>query len=226
MALQREVTRTPALVSDGREAIFRIRRADRDRLEKHLFQRYPDREWGAFLRFGFRRTAWGIALSFVDPILPEPGDLDRQSAATVFRDQYTLRAMRVAERRELAIGVVHSHPAGYFVSPSPLDDDMDSYFAREASAYGAGAPYLSLIFQRNSRTGFTFSGRVHDRGEWLPVTTMFTVGQVVEREVAEGLSDERSAFPPRVAITQSTTARLEQLFRNGGCGPIAEVTRW
>ena len=134
MALQREVVPNLTLVSDGRSAILRIRKPDRDKLEKHLFQRYPHREWGTFLRFGFRRTSWGLALSYIDPVLPEPNDLDRQSDVTVFRDQYSLRAMRVAERREVAVGVVHSHPVGFGTTPSWLDDDMDQYFAREIAA--------------------------------------------------------------------------------------------
>lgn len=215
MAPQREVKNAPRLLSDGRFAILRMRKQDRDRLEKHLFQRYPDREWGSFLRFGYRRTSWGLALTFVDPILPEPGDLDRQSDATVFREQYTLRAMRIAERRELAVGVSHSHPAGYLVSPSWLDDDMDQYFAKEIATYGAGMPYLSLIFQRSRERGFTFSGRVHDRGEWLPLRTLLTVGDELESEWAEGINCQFEAIRPKLG-DESTTARLEQLFGSPG----------
>lgn len=223
MAAQREVRNGPRLVTDGRFAIMRIRKSDRDRLEKHLFQRYPEREWGSFLRFGFRRTSWGIALTYVDPILPGPGDLDRQSGATVFKDQYTLRAMRAAERRELAVGVSHSHPAGCFVSPSWLDDDMDHYFAREIAAYGAGMPYLSIIFQRSRENGFTFSGRVHDRGEWFPLKTLFTIGEKLDSEIAEGIFDER-AIAPSFSFDESTTARLEQLIGSPGAERLRRAT--
>ncbi len=212
MAFQRELAPRLALVNDGRDAILRIRKSDRDKLEKHLFQRYPHREWGTFLRFGFRRTSWGLALSFIDSVLPEPGDLDRQSDVTVFRDQYSLRAMRVAERREVAVGVAHSHPVGFGTSPSPLDDDMDAYFARELAAYSGGFPYVSLIFQRSDETGFTFSGRVYDRGEWLPVTTMFTIGEVVEKEFAEHLQHGEESEFDELGTEKSTTARLDQLF--------------
>jgi hypothetical protein len=198
-------------VADGRFAILRIRKQDRDHLEKHLFQRYPNREWGAFLRFGYRRTSWGIALSYVDAIPPQAGDLDRQSGATVFADQYTLRAMRTAEKRELAIGVSHSHPEGYFVQPSKYDDDMDLYFAQEVARYGAGMPYLSLIVQRSPSHGFTFSGRVHDRGQWFPLTTLLTVGDQLESECAEDLTLNPEGTSLVVTL-ESTTARLEQLL--------------
>lgn len=220
MAMQRKVR--PQVVSDGRFAILRIRKQDRDRLEKHLFQRYPDWEWGTFLRFGFRRTSWGIALSFVDSILPEPGDLDRQSGATVFKEQYTLRAMRIAERRELSIGVSHSHPAECLVCPSSLDDDMDSYFAKEVAAYGAGMPYLSLIVQRSRERGFTFSGRVHDRGEWFPLTTLLTVGDQLERESAEGIATN-SIGHLRNTHGESTTARLEQVLGTSGAVRLSQA---
>lgn len=211
MALQRQVSGAPSFVTDGRFAILRMRKQDRDHLEKHLFQRYPNREWGTFLRFGYRRTSWGIALSFVDAILPKAGDLDRQSAATVFADQYTLRAMRTAEKRELAIGVSHSHPEGFLVQPSKYDDDMDLYFAQEVARYGAGMPYLSLIIQRSPSRGFTFSGRVHDRGQWFPLTTLLAVGDHLESESAEDwMPQSDGAFSS--ITTESTTARLEQLL--------------
>jgi len=211
MALQREVVPRPLLVADGRQAVLRIRKADRDRLEKHLFQRYPDREWGTFFRFGYRRTSWGIAIFFVDPILPLAGDLDRQSGATVFKEPYSLRALRLAEDRHLGIGVIHSHPAGYFVDPSELDDDMDLYFAKEVQSYGAGLPYASLIFQRNHVAGFTFTGRVHDRGQWLAVTTMLTVGTVLEREMAtNAICVEHRGI--KDAEDESVTARLEEIL--------------
>jgi ThiF family len=208
MAIARRVDRLQ-LTNDGRGAIIRIRKDDRDRLEKHLFQRYPDREWGTFFRFGFRRTGWGLALSFVDGLWPESGDLDRQSPATVFKNQYSLRAFRTAGQHQLAVGVVHSHPARFATTPSALDDDMDRYFARELAAYSGGMPYISLIFQRCNTTGFTFSGRAYDRGEWFPVRTLFAVGLTIERAPSElcPLSDLT-----RVGGLESTTARLDELF--------------
>jgi len=172
---------------------MRIRAADRDRLERHLFKRYPEREWGTFFRFGFRRTNWGLVLSFVDGIWPTAGELDPQSGATAFHDQYALRAFREGTAGELGIGVVHSHPAGCPTSPSSLDDDMDGYFAEELAAYTGGRPYCSLIFQRSDSRGFTFSGRVYDQGEWLSVRVLSTVGKMLEKKVSELVATESQA---------------------------------
>jgi molybdopterin/thiamine biosynthesis adenylyltransferase len=211
MVAQREVTDAPLIADDGRYAVIRMRSQDRDRLEKHLFQRYPKREWGTFFQFGYRRTSWGIALTYVQPILPEPGDLDRRSELTVFKDQYTLRAMRVAERRQLAVGTAHSHPSGFRVRPSWLDDDMDAYFSREIAMYGAGMPYLSLIFQRDDRGNFTFSGRVHDKGQWLAVKTLYTAGDDLKAEEAQGWFSGR-VIGMTPGNSESTTARLDELI--------------
>src|SRR5438067_5200073 len=96
VALQRSMTRIE-MVRSGRFALLRITEPDRIKLEKHLFRRYPELEWGSFLRFGFRRTSWGLASCFVDAIWPEPGELDRQSPITTFNSEYTLRAFRAAQ---------------------------------------------------------------------------------------------------------------------------------
>ena len=53
--------------------LFRITGADREKLEKLLFTRYPHREWGTFFRFGYRLTEWGIHVCFVDAMEPAAG---------------------------------------------------------------------------------------------------------------------------------------------------------
>lgn len=198
------------LTSREREAIFRIRHEDRAKLEKHLFKRYPDREWGTFIKFGFRRTSWGIAITFVAPILPTRGDLCRNSNIVEFAAEYNLRAFRTGRNEEIAIGVVHSHPAGFNTRPSKLDDDMDAYFAEELTHFTNGLPYCSLIFQRCNGSGFTFTGRVYDKGEWMPIKTLFTVGVCVDKCPSEDFSvtDEYSVTPGE----ESTTERLNSLL--------------
>lgn len=198
------------LATNGRYVLMRVRSTDLAQLEKHLFQRYPHREWGTFFRFGFRRTTWGLSTSVVDALPPMPGDLDRRSPATIFKHQYSLRAFRTAAEQDLAIGVIHSHPMGFETTPSSLDDDMDGYFADELKRYGAGRPYLSLIFQRNDAQGLTVSGRAFDRGEWLPVRTMFSIGATIERFHSQKLVAE---WPHEfIDAVDSPTARLEELL--------------
>jgi hypothetical protein len=171
----------------GRERIglFRITQADRDKLERILFKRYPDREWGTFFRFGYRVTSWGLHIAFVDAIEPRPGDLKWNSAIVEFDPKYILRAQLALDETELGIGVVHSHPQGCSTSASPLDDDMDDYFAGEFAMYGDGRPYVSLRMTRNKNGRFIFSGEYCVNGERSSITEMFTVGKALRREDAE-----------------------------------------
>lgn len=198
------------LVRDEREAILRIRQVDRVNLEKHLFKRYPHREWGTFFKFGFRRTSWGIAITFVDSVLPSGGDLLRHSDIVEFAPQYNLRAFRTGRNEGIAIGVAHSHPAGFRTIPSRLDDDMDVYFAQELTHFTGGLPYCSLIFQHCDEVGFTFTGRVYDRGEWFSVKTLFTVGNQIDKCTSENFS--RTISDVTIDGEESTTARLTSLI--------------
>lgn len=200
MVVRRELSGGLPLVEDTRHSLLRIRSADLAKLEKHVYQRYPDREWGTFFEFGYRRTSWGLALSYVGGIWPQPGDMDRQVGLTRFLDQYSRRVFHHTAVSPLAIGVVHSHPEECCTFPSRTDDDMDSYFARELGSYGKGKPYCSLVLQRSARTGFTFTGRVYHRGEWFPVEKLFNVGETVEvfhsqAEEQQSISTEASEVP-------------------------------
>ena len=87
------------LIQDGREALWRITEADREKLFRLLFHRYPDSEWGTFFRFGYRRTCWGILVTWVDALKPEAGDLDRNSPLVEFRPGYIRRALAALESR-------------------------------------------------------------------------------------------------------------------------------
>jgi hypothetical protein len=172
------------LQSDGRHALWRIRAEDKDKLLRLLFHRYPGREWGTFFRFGFRRTSWGILITFADTIAPRPGDLDRHSGIVEFRTGYIQLALASFDEAPFGVGVIHSHPEGCGVSPSLTDDDMDSYFAEEFERFGGGRPYASFIVARDERGELHFSGRVFDRGEWFDLETTLTVGETLTREAA------------------------------------------
>jgi ThiF family len=168
-------------LDSSRCALFRITEEDQRRLEKLVFHRHPEREWGTFFRFGYRETSWGAALSFVELIPPQPGDLDRNSPIVSFRPDYIARALDAIEHQPFGVGVVHSHPQGWGASPSPSDDDMDAYYLRLFEPYGKGRPYVSLIVNRNEDGRFVFSGRAFDRGVWIPVTEWFALGGVLKR---------------------------------------------
>jgi len=186
MALRCELDRLPNVTED-RYGILRITEPDLCRLEKHLFQRYPDREWGTFFRFGYRRTSWGLSLSFVDGIWPEADDIDRKVGLTRFQAPYIRRAFHAAAASQLAVGVIHSHPPCATTLPSHLDDEMDTYFANELKAYSHGTPYCSLILKR-SYSGLTFTARIFDRGEWFGANWLLSIGNRLSRWPSEAIN--------------------------------------
>jgi|ERR1039458_601994 hypothetical protein len=173
-----------ALIQDSREALWRIRDTDREKLFRLLFHRYPEREWGTFFQFGFRRTHWGLLITWINALKPEPGDLDRGSPIVEFRPRYIHRALTTFDDGPLAVGVIHSHPEGCAVSPSISDDDMDTYYAEEFERFSGGRPYASIIVARDADGELSFSGRVFDRGQWFEIKTCLTVGKKLIREQA------------------------------------------
>jgi hypothetical protein len=199
------------LNQNGREALWRISDADREKLFRLLFHRYPDSEWGTFFRFGYRRTRWGILITWVDALKPEAGDLDRNSPLVEFRPAYIRRALAALESDELGVGVIHSHPRDCAPLPSRADDDMDSYFAEEFEHFGNGQPYVSLIAALNANRELSFSGRVFNRGDWLPVRNCLVVGERLLREKAR-LEIERFAATHESAGSGTTQERLTQLL--------------
>jgi len=198
------------LIHDGREALWRITEAEREKLFRMLFHRYPNSEWGTFFRFGYRRTRWGILVTWVDPLKPEAGDLDRHSPLVEFRPAYIRRALAALESDELGVGVIHSHPQGCAPVASSADDDMDHYFADEFERFGNGRPYASLIVARNAERKLSFSGRIFDRGEWLPVKKVLVSGEQLFSENAWADSDRLSHEPE--ILNGTTQERLAQLL--------------
>jgi hypothetical protein len=208
---------------------LRILKSDREKLDRLIFQRYPAKEWGSFFRFGFRRTPWGLAASFVSTEPPKPGDLDRQSPLTVFRSRYILRAHHIVEDSNMAAGVIHSHPQGFDTFPSPSDDDMDDYYSKELERYGKGQPYMSIISARDRDGGFYLTGRVYDNGEWYPVTDLLTVGDELEHDFCQVRQQTSEAEldiaeEKQTAGAESFTARLEALLGKAASKRLSRST--
>jgi molybdopterin/thiamine biosynthesis adenylyltransferase len=215
-------------VVKSKRAIFRITGTCRAELERHLYKRYPDREWGTFFRFGFRRCGWGIALSFVDGLWPRPGDLRRDSPIVTINSEYSLRAVDSVTDSPFGIGMIHSHPEGAGTLPSSLDDDMDGYYPRLFQDYTPARPYCSLIFSRSDNGDFRFTGRVFVDGQWLPVDELLTVGDVLQRERAQGGSlvsnQSHSNGTPAHLPVESAAARLETLFGQNSAQRLRNAT--
>ncbi len=201
------------LNQNGREALWRITDADREKLFRLLFKRYPNSEWGTFFRFGYRRTKWGVLITWVDSLNPEPGDLDRSSPLVEFRPQYIRRALAGLESDTLGVGVIHSHPQDCAPTPSQADDDMDGYFAEEFERFGDGRPYASLVCARNHVGELSFTGRIFDKGDWLPVTANFCVGEWLQRVKAwQRTRSDLALTTDNTGKSETTLERISELL--------------
>jgi hypothetical protein len=187
--------------------LFRITAADREKLQRLLFKRYPYREWGSFFRFGYRLTSWGIHVSFVDAMEPRPGDLKEESGIVEFSAGYILRAQLALAKTKLGMGVIHSHPEDCSTFASSLDNDMDDYFSGEFAIYGAGRPYVSLRIAKSADGHFMFGGEAWVNGKQMPVMEWLTVGGELEREVSEIVSTAKK----KDSSLGERTARLTEL---------------
>lgn len=88
---------------------------------------------------------------------------------------------------------------------------MDSYFAEEFERFGNGRPYASFIVARNADRELSFSGRVFDRGNWLPVKNCLVGGERLLREKAR---KESNLFVTnhKSEANRTTQERLTQLL--------------
>jgi proteasome lid subunit RPN8/RPN11 len=163
MACQPELTTT-----GDRLVLVRAAAPETNTLWKLLFRRYPDQEWATFARFGWRETSNGLVLTLTALDAPIPGELDESADHVVIREPYSLRVALAAEQHPFAVGVIHSHPAGFSTQPSWIDDDMDAYYASYLSGFAPDCPYVSLIFARDG-DAYSGSGRVFWQGRWHTV---------------------------------------------------------
>lgn len=140
-----------------------------------LFSRYPHQEWATWTRFGWRIADEALIFTVVAIDPPEARDLDPNVSHVAIQESYSLRVALAAEHHEFAVGVAHSHPQGCLPIASPIDDDMDSYYADYLSGFTSGRPYPSLILSEVDGD-IIGSGRVWFEGQWLPVTQWIVEG--------------------------------------------------
>jgi hypothetical protein len=202
----RSMKREIRMIPNRGECIFRCTGEQRALLDRMLYKRYPDAEWGTFFRFGYRVTPWGVLVTLVDLLPPNRGDFDEKSHVMEFTPGYIGRGLRSFDKSAFGLGFIHSHPEGCAPGPSPSDDDMDRYFADEFEKFSGGRPYISLISSRDEEGRRRFSGRCFHQGQWLPVTKWVTVTKdLIRREY-----DYRKPIP-RMS-NGSSTERASQLF--------------
>ena len=183
--------------------LVRLANPELDRLLAAAFTRYPGRESGLLVRFGWRQTVGGLVLTLANIEAPGDGDLDLSRPNVAFTEPYLVRTALLAERDRLAVGVVHSHPAGRVPRPSYIDDDMDSYLSSYFEGFAPTRPYVSLIVSRVAdRT--LMSARVKVDGRWLDASRFLTV--------EHSITTWRRALAEKSRLPTERVARLRGAF--------------
>lgn len=184
-------------------------------IERIVFSRYPDQEWGTLFRFGYHANADGRLLLTISSILePMAGDLNGEVENVQFLEPYLLRAALASNDDRLGIGVIHSHPEGFGVRPSLVDDEMDTYLRGYFGDFAPDRPYASLIFSKDGDGRLMFSGRAWWKGRWRPIENS-VVGTTLQRFFVPG------ALHPVPAMV---TRRLERL--TSAMGEAAAIRLW
>ena len=193
----------PTSVSNapGGSAYCRFSAPTFDDLAALLMSRSPDQEWASFLRFGWREVGDGLVLTLQALDSPGDGDLDHRVGHVAIQEQYTLRIALAAEKHPFAVGVIHSHPLDCAPLPSPIDDEMDGYYAPYFEGFTKSRPYVSLILSQLDGE-LVMSGRVYWNGRWLSVERFACDGVPIARY-------SRSMSPPAIPVR---LGRLEGSF--------------
>ena len=141
-----------------------------DVLKDLFFNQNAGREWATFARFGWRDTPDALVVTLAGLAPPAPGEVDGGDVRIALHAPYILKTALAAERHDLAVGVIHSHPTNAPPVHSETDDDMDAYFSRYFDDFAPGRPYVSLILSEmqhpDKQDAIAISGRVYWKGQW------------------------------------------------------------
>jgi proteasome lid subunit RPN8/RPN11 len=126
-----------------KEVIVRCAAPEWKALREILFSRYPEMEWATFARFGWRETKdlLVVTVAAIDP--PSGSDLDDRVGHVAISEPYSLRMAVGAEKHQLGVGVLHSHPENCPPLASVIDNDMDSYYSTYLGGFAPDRPYVS-----------------------------------------------------------------------------------
>lgn len=216
------------MISVSKNVILRVSGTELTALWSLVSSRYPDQEWATFARFGWRETPGDLVVTLASLDSPGDGDLDEHVSHVKIDEQYTLRMALAAEKHRLAVGVIHSHPEECRPIPSPVDDDMDQYYARYFGDFAPGRPYVSLIVSR-IRGEKVISGRVFWQGRWWGVrhTTVINEAVVTHDALVRKLSPAQEGRVSRLssAFGRDSAMRLRNssvaVIGAGGTGSAA-----
>jgi molybdopterin/thiamine biosynthesis adenylyltransferase len=152
-----------------KKIIVRMAEPKSEDLFNIIFARYPECEWGSFIRIGFHESSSALILTLAGIDSPEEGDLDPESCITEIQAQYTSKMLRLTDDHAFAVGFVHSHPESYRTRPSPSDYKMESYYADLLKPYTPGRPFVSLVFSLDKKGQLSATGRVFWENQWCEV---------------------------------------------------------
>ncbi len=204
-----------------RKALVRISSPEREILWRILFKRYPDKEWGTFVRFGWVETANGLVLTLKSIDEPADGDLSEDNWMTEINSQYFRRILRSSGNHSYATGFVHAHPEGFGTEPSELDEDMESYTSELLKGYNP-RPFVSLIFSKSGNR-MSASGRIYWKGECFAVTKFAIENQPVslyDFEPPKYLNDE--ALQKVARLSSAFSEEAAQLLAGATVGVVGQ----
>lgn len=164
---------------EKKKVIVRMANPLNEELFNLIFRRYPEKEWGSFIKVGFNDAGNTICITLAGIIAPQPVDLNDDLPIVEIQAQYTTRALRIAEKESFAIGFVHTHPQDFETYPSFSDDEMEAYYSGLLNSYTNGKPFVSLIFARDDNTKLSATGRVYWKNKVYEVEDFF-----IEKEKA------------------------------------------
>ncbi len=160
-----------------RAAKVRITQSNWQELQDLLFSEYPKREVATFLDCGWKEGHELLVLTIKSIKTPGPGDIESGVDSIQLNEQYSYKQALASERSKFATGLVHSHPLGYAVWPSKVDDKMDSYYAEFFGTFCPDRPFLSMIVSKDRNGKVSFSGRIFWRSAWIQCVDLQVVGE-------------------------------------------------
>ncbi|MBV2168814.1 MAG: ThiF family adenylyltransferase [Bdellovibrio sp.] len=164
-----------------KHAKIRISKANWDILKPHLLSNFPKGESATFFECGWKSGENALVISITSLNLPKDGDLTCGVSSISLHEGYSLRQALQVEKSGFAPGLIHSHPEGYHVTPSRIDDKMDAYYAEYFSTFAPERPFVSLIYSEDESKQPHFSGRVFWKGQWLDCLDFQITGESYQK---------------------------------------------
>jgi molybdopterin-synthase adenylyltransferase len=185
--------------------LLRMAQPELDGLLDAVLQDRAPLEGGAFALFGFRNTARSLVVTLARLLPPQADEIASDKDRIRINHPYLRRAAEAARHTGLAVGFVHSHPAGAPPRPSGLDDEMDAYLSDYLRSFTPNQPFISLILS-HIESDIAVGGRVLVDDEWA----------LVERVAAERMPHivawPKGQRPPPAPPPPESVARMTSAF--------------